>query len=90
MSVWNTFPLPKSSEQPPRFDNILASSMCIDSRTIKHIHHATTLLCLCAICQMTITFDHQLSAGADPGFLERWFICIKVWGDFMLILSHFS
>ena len=27
---------------------------------------------------------------ADPGFLEREFICIKVWGFALLILSHFS
>ena len=30
------------------------------------------------------------SSGADPGFLERGFICIKVWGLALLILSHFS
>ena len=28
--------------------------------------------------------------GADPGFLEREFICIKVWGFALLILYHFS
>ena len=28
--------------------------------------------------------------GADPGFLERGFICIKVWGLALLIFSHFS
>ena len=28
-------------------------------------------------------------AEADPGFLERGFICIKVWGVPLLILSHF-
>ena len=28
--------------------------------------------------------------GADPGFLEMGFICIKVYGLAMLILSHFS
>ena len=27
---------------------------------------------------------------ADPGFLERGFICIKVWGITFLILSNFS
>ena len=32
----------------------------------------------------------RLWAGADPGFLERGFICIKVWGFALLILSHFS
>ena len=31
-----------------------------------------------------------LSPGADPGFLERGFICIKVWGFTLLILSHFA
>ena len=29
-------------------------------------------------------------AGVDPGFLERGFIYIKVWGFALLILSHFS
>ena len=29
-------------------------------------------------------------AGADPGFLEKEFMCIKVWGFTLLILSHFS
>ena len=29
-------------------------------------------------------------SGADPGFLERGFICIKGWGFVLLILSHFS
>ena len=28
-------------------------------------------------------------SGADPGFLERGFIHIKVWGFALLILSHF-
>ena len=28
--------------------------------------------------------------GADQGFLEMGFICIKVWGFALLILSHFS
>ena len=29
-------------------------------------------------------------AGADPGFMERGFVCIKVLGFALLILSHFS
>ena len=29
------------------------------------------------------------NAGADPGFLERGFICIKLLGSLLLILSHF-
>ena len=29
-------------------------------------------------------------SGADAGFLERGFICIKVWGFDVLVLSHFS
>ena len=28
-------------------------------------------------------------ARADPGFLERGFICLKVWGFALLNLSHF-
>ena len=31
-----------------------------------------------------------VSPGADPGFLERGFVRIKVWGFALLILSHFS
>ena len=30
------------------------------------------------------------NAEVDPGFLERWFICITVWGFALLILSDFS
>ena len=30
------------------------------------------------------------TAGEEPGFLERGFICLKVWGFVLLILSHFS
>ena len=39
-----------------------------------------------------IEFKRFLSMlqGADPGFLERGFICIKVWGFALLILSNFS
>ena len=35
-------------------------------------------------------FFRHLSSGVDPGFLERVFICIHVWGFALLILSHFS
>ena len=28
--------------------------------------------------------------SADPGFLEKAFICINVWGFALLILSYFS
>ena len=28
--------------------------------------------------------------GADPGFLEKVFICKNVWGFALLILSYFS
>ena len=30
------------------------------------------------------------SPGEDPGFLERGFICIKVWGFALPVLSNFS
>ena len=30
------------------------------------------------------------NTGADLGFLKRGFICIKVWGLALLILSRFS
>ena len=32
----------------------------------------------------------MIFSGADSGFLERGFICIKVWGFALLILSNFS
>ena len=31
-----------------------------------------------------------LLSGAEPEFLEREFMCIKMWGFALLILSHFS
>ena len=31
-----------------------------------------------------------MKSGADPGFLERGFICLKVWEFALLILSNFS
>ena len=42
---------------------------------------------LCSACS---AFIQPFKAGADPGFLEREFVCIKVWGFALLILSHFS
>ena len=30
------------------------------------------------------------ASRADPGFLERGFICIKLWGIAFLILSYFT
>ena len=30
-----------------------------------------------------------LCPGVDPGFLERGFVCLKVWGLGFLNLSHF-
>ena len=32
----------------------------------------------------------HMVTGADPGFLERGFVCIKVWEFALLIVSHFS
>ena len=42
-------------------------------------------------CQKPIKLEiHILAvAGADPGFLERGFICMKVWGFTLLIIFHF-
>ena len=34
--------------------------------------------------------DVDKGSGADPGFLEMGFICIKVLGFALLIISHFS
>ena len=40
-------------------------------------------------CQSSPLGDATVS-GADPGFLERGCIYIKVWGFALLILSHLS
>ena len=45
--------------------------------------------CVCVKHTCILNFLTYLS-GADQGFLERGFICIKVWGVVLLILSHFS
>ena len=37
----------------------------------------------------SVVSDRDIS-GVDPGFLERGFVLIKVWGLPLLILSHFS
>ena len=42
----------------------------------------------CDECMRNIT--ENIYTEADPGFLERGLICIKVWGFALLILSHFS
>ena len=34
--------------------------------------------------------NEKYHLGADPGFLERRYICIMMWGFALLILSHFS
>ena len=51
------------------------------------------LKCFYSSLYMCVCFYSVVSnelAGVDPGFLERGFICIKVWGFALLILSHFS
>ena len=35
------------------------------------------------------TLPAERRSGVDPGFLERGYIYIKVWGFALLILSHF-
>ena len=45
------------------------------------------------ICTHNICFGLEAKdkiQEADSGFLKRGFICIKVWGFSLLILSHFS
>ena len=41
-------------------------------------------------CRKTKLYILQVLSGADPGYLERGFICIKVLGFALLILSIFS
>ena len=33
---------------------------------------------------------YSATSGADLGFLERGFICVKMWGLALLVLSRFS
>ena len=40
--------------------------------------------------QAVVVFELHILPGAEPGFLERGFICIKVWGLPLLILSNFT
>ena len=35
---------------------------------------------------MNSMLTEPMEAGADPGFLEREFICLKVWGFALLLL----
>ena len=55
------------------------------------MHTCANVHCRNIVCKL-YTSHMQISEGAvaDPGFLERGFICIKVWGFALLILSHFS
>ena len=41
-------------------------------------------------CSIPLSSVYWTGAGADPGFLERRFICIKGLGFALLILFHFS
>ena len=47
-----------------------------------------------SLCLLLRTFvnclDPDQAPEADPGFLERVFICVMVWGFALLILSYFS
>ena len=52
---------------------------------------------VCPIClqfgykqTLAIIIIHINNTGADPGFLERGFVCIMGWGFALLIVSIFS
>ena len=44
---------------------------------------------LASMITIGLTAFEYMQPGADPGFLERGFMCIKVLGLALLILSHF-
>ena len=57
-----------------------------------HIRSNNINVCLSlSLCIPSFVLPDLLtSPGAEPGFLERGFICINLWGFALLILSHFS
>ena len=65
--------------------------------SIKH-EHSCKILYIYISYVININIEQHISelvlkegrSGADPGFLKRGFICIKVWGFSLLILSNFS
>ena len=40
------------------------------------------------MCHSAVHYYNWTQAGADPGSLERGFICIKGWGFVLLVLSR--
>ena len=41
--------------------------------------------------EFPVPYTHlRHKSGANPGLLERGFICLKVWGLALLILTHIS
>ena len=42
------------------------------------------------MCHNKTGCDDFTFSWADPGFLERGFVCFNVWGFALLTLSHFS
>ena len=54
------------------------ADFCLKSKWYARNKGSAETACCAIIC-----------SGADPGFLERGFICVKVQGFALLILSHF-
>ena len=63
---------------------------CIDLRKVRNAHENRTSEMLVLVPYVESSSKHTRGPGADPGFLEREFICKKGWGFALLILSHFS
>ena len=75
----------------------LSAIMMVRNRAVYvSFRHHVYQCCLCP-CNVALanllgmkTFVMPHLTGANPGFQERGFECIKVWGFALLILSHFS
>ena len=71
----------------------VALHLCFNENTSNSFsnYRASTknLYALKADTDVSLTVIFVYITGVDPGFLERGFICIKVWGLALLILSHF-
>ena len=48
------------------------------------------LLLTNTVFSVTLILFKYDTTGEDPGFLERGFICIEVWGFALLILSNIA
>ena len=56
------------------YDDILVKNC------LKDWSQSTTCAIFCSMLVSVLLMFYLLATGADPGFLESGFVCIKVWG----------